>query len=67
MDRDDDPVLEIDHEPALEIESIARSGAANQFGKYYSLGCIGRGGMADVFCAEDQQLAFGGGLSNRAQ
>jgi serine/threonine-protein kinase len=43
--------MEGDDEPVVEVESLARKGAVDRFGKYRSLGRIGQGGMADVFLA----------------
>jgi serine/threonine protein kinase len=43
MDRDD--------EALHEVEDITRRGVTERFGRYKSLGRIGRGGMADVFLA----------------
>jgi serine/threonine-protein kinase len=43
MDRDD--------EAAQEVEAVTRRGVTERFGRYRSLGRIGRGGMAEVFLA----------------
>ena len=43
MDREDDA--------AQEVEAVTRRGVTERFGRYRSLGRIGRGGMADVFLA----------------
>jgi serine/threonine-protein kinase len=43
--------MERDDDAAQEVEAVTRPGVTERFGRYRSLGRIGRGGMADVFLA----------------